>query len=389
MARGQLIAQCDNGPFLEATTRPSMCGNFNGSIIVNVTGGIGPVNIYLDGTDLGDTVSVIDAIPFGYYNLEAIDSIGCVDAVTVYVNNLPGVLITDISVGYRNCDSINGAFVDVAVDAPGDVVFSADGVNFQSEPQLVNLPSDSITIFARDEFGCTDRRDVFIPNPFPEIIRIETIEPDCNDNDSEIRAVYYASWGPYYVSIDDLSYVDGPVVRGLGPGSYTLYVRNELGCVIAFAVDLEGPPRINAGEIDIQPATCGSSNGTVQIQRPDGVITYFLGGDERPDGIFQGLPAGQYTLRYVDTVECERDTVLFVPETDCEIYFSNVFSPNGDGVNDTFAPVFQSNLPEFTSIEIADRWGSIVFSCEGSCAWDGKMGDIVAENGVYARWVIS
>lgn len=376
-------AQCDNGPFLDATSQPSKCGNFNGSISLSVTGGNGPVFVYLDGTELGDTVTVIDEIPSGFYNLEVIDSAGCTDKLTVYVDNLPGVEITDIEFGYSGCDSVSGSFVDVEVNSIGDVEYSSNGVVFQSESQLTGLPADTITVFVRDEFGCTDERDVFIPSPFPRIIRIQTLESDCQADDGEIWAVYYASWGPYFVSVDNNNYIDGPMIRDLSAGEYTFYVRNELGCVVSFPVSLGGPAGLSPGMVTITPATCGNNNGSISINGAAEIATFMLGNSDSDEGVFRMLAAGEYSLHFIDTLGCERDTILEVPESDCEVYFSNVFSPNGDGVNDIFKPVFRSNPPEDAVLEIADRWGSRVYSCTGACSWDGAADNVMAANGVY------
>ncbi len=42
----------------------------------------------------------------------------------------------------------------------------------------------------------------------------------------------------------------------------------------------------------------------------------------------------------------------------CEVYIPNAFTPNGDGINETFVPVF-SCLPESAEIFIYDRWGKL------------------------------
>jgi gliding motility-associated-like protein len=69
----------------------------------------------------------------------------------------------------------------------------------------------------------------------------------------------------------------------------------------------------------------------------------------------------------------------------------NVFSPNGDGVNDEFI-IFYSNLPgvdpletlDEYHVEIYNRWGKKVFeSTAGQPHWDGKIDGKIADESVY------
>ncbi|RMG81294.1 MAG: gliding motility-associated C-terminal domain-containing protein, partial [Bacteroidetes bacterium] len=66
---------------------------------------------------------------------------------------------------------------------------------------------------------------------------------------------------------------------------------------------------------------------------------------------------------------------------DCDIpvYFPNIFSPNGDGINDTFFG--QGTDFEPLRLVIYDRWGGRVY--EGSGNWDGTASGEAAPAGVY------
>ena len=61
----------------------------------------------------------------------------------------------------------------------------------------------------------------------------------------------------------------------------------------------------------------------------------------------------------------------------------NVFTPNGDSVNDVFSLV--SRVPvDFLEFRVWDRWGKLVFENEnGSDQWDGKIDDKDALSDVY------
>lgn len=66
-----------------------------------------------------------------------------------------------------------------------------------------------------------------------------------------------------------------------------------------------------------------------------------------------------------------------------EILIPNAFTPNNDGLNDTFRPVFRGM--DHLIIEIYDTWGNLVYSESGKTltGWNGKINRKDAENGNY------
>ncbi len=81
------------------------------------------------------------------------------------------------------------------------------------------------------------------------------------------------------------------------------------------------------------------------------------------------------------------DTSVVIVEAAAHAYFPNAFTPDGDGINDVFAPVF--NDLDLLELVIFDRWGREVFSSfdNGTTAWDGRVnGNEAAIPGVYVYW---
>ncbi len=62
----------------------------------------------------------------------------------------------------------------------------------------------------------------------------------------------------------------------------------------------------------------------------------------------------------------------------------NAFTPNDDGVNDTFRPVFYCPANALT-FRVFNRWGQKVFeTADPNTAWDGKIGGVEAPSDIYA-----
>lgn len=68
---------------------------------------------------------------------------------------------------------------------------------------------------------------------------------------------------------------------------------------------------------------------------------------------------------------------------DCRVYVPNAFSPNEDGNNEVFFPVFDCDLREFR-MEIYDRWGERIFKTESLTEpWNGEYSGDPVQDGVY------
>jgi gliding motility-associated-like protein len=68
------------------------------------------------------------------------------------------------------------------------------------------------------------------------------------------------------------------------------------------------------------------------------------------------------------------------------LWIPNVFSPNGDGLNDRFE-IYGQHLTDY-ELYIYDRWGETVFHTKDPMTyWDGTYQGKVCEGGVYS-WVL-
>ncbi len=74
------------------------------------------------------------------------------------------------------------------------------------------------------------------------------------------------------------------------------------------------------------------------------------------------------------------------------MYIPNSFTPNGDGLNDVFAPIGLGVDPDEYSLVVYDRWGALIFESNSlSIPWDGRVqatGDM-ANEGSYVWRVIA
>ena len=93
-------------------------------------------------------------------------------------------------------------------------------------------------------------------------------------------------------------------------------------------------------------------------------------GSGAPGIVVPGLVNGTYQVTVSD--ECERSvTALVNVVSGCEIEIPNVFSPNGDGLNDYF--VIEGIQGTRNTLRIFNRWGQVIYEIQNyRNQWDGR-----------------
>lgn len=90
-----------------------------------------------------------------------------------------------------------------------------------------------------------------------------------------------------------------------------------------------------------------------------------------------------YTDNCIDTI-CQIIKVNGIPN----LYIPNSFSPNEDGLNDMFGPIFTGKV-DYYEFTVFNRWGEIVFYTKDvSDFWDGKYLNNYVKNDSYT-WKIT
>ncbi|GEM_PF-1266894 len=109
------------------------------------------------------------------------------------------------------------------------------------------------------------------------------------------------------------------------------------------------------------------------------------------DNFFENEVSGQFpegtstiSVFVKDENGCvSRDTTTVKLAPCCKFDIPNAFTPNGDGRNDYFGPVSQTDLA-IINFSIFNRWGELVYQGAGpNVSWDGKLKGKALAQGVY------
>ena len=125
----------------------------------------------------------------------------------------------------------------------------------------------------------------------------------------------------------------------------------------------------------------GSGTGTMNLNT-DGSFSYF------PPSDFYGTDI--FTYRAFDGIEFSNTAeIAILVESINEIVPPTAFTPNGDGLNDTFRPVYRGM--ENVELKIFDTWGNLIYFESGPEleGWNGLIKGSEAENGNYLYRIVA
>ncbi|MBK9106427.1 MAG: gliding motility-associated C-terminal domain-containing protein [Saprospiraceae bacterium] len=187
---------------------------------------------------------------------------------------------------------------------------------------------------------------------------------------------------------------DGSTFIADQAGTYSLQLSNDCG-VVSDNLVLNYDTRIPQLNPDTTIPWCTGDIFSLDATQPF-VATYLWSNGAVTPSITVTSP-GLYSINVSTPCTTASQNFDVVPGTDCEvievhqeIYIPNVFSPNGDGINDLFNVSFSSDV-EVTSMQgsIYDRWGNLVFnSTVIPFLWDGQFVDESVMPGVYVYLIM-
>jgi gliding motility-associated-like protein len=164
-------------------------------------------------------------------------------------------------------------------------------------------------------------------------------------------------------------------------GNYKAIYTSAGGCETEDDIDVTFLPKPVLNLFD--GAVCAFKNETITLTAPTGFSSYNWNNGESASATFQVNKPQTVTLTVTDANNCQATQQIHIKNQCPDVHLANTFTPNGDGVNDTWFIAGLEDDPT-VSVKVFNRGGAMVFESKGyTKSWDGTFKGKKLNAGVY------
>lgn len=370
-------------------------GGDDGRITVLASGGNGNYQYSLDGINF-QNLNYFN-LPPGTYSVTVKDNLGC----SVRFNTSVGLTVNLYLNRLRDTSICEGTSGQLQVNTNANL-FSwspSYGLNDTTVPRPVASPNTTTQYILKVRLGRCDDTDTMIVNV--NRAPVANAGPDgdiCYGRSYTLQGTGGAQYNwspPTYLST---TVGPNPVATPTITTSYLLTVKDAIGCKSlnsdTVKVKVSQPLRVVTVPFDTiaypgqQVQLMAFSNGVSynwspstglnnpQIQNPIATVNSQIG-----DEVF-------YKVVSTAADGCKGEGFVTIRiSKGPEIYVPTAFTPNGDGLNDTFIPK-PVGIKAYKYFKIFNRWGQLIYSTTTmNAGWDGTLQGKEQPTGIYV-WMV-
>ncbi len=303
------------GPTITITQTNTTCGASTGTITATGSGTTGPYTYNINSGAFQPT-GIFTGLAAGIYTIIVKDAGGCPNTIVVTILNSNGPTLTFTSTN-ATCGLNTGTITANATGGTAPLQYSINGTVYQSSSFFTGLLPGQYTLTVKDATGCTNATLVTITTSAGVFLTAIPATASCGFNNGSITAFGSGGSSPYDYSINGNTFQASNVFTGLTPGTYTVTVRDAIGCTKTAVVVVanSAAPTLTA---TTTPAACSNVNGSITANGAGGIapLQYSIDGISfQINNIFTGLAAGVYTITVQDALGCKKTLSVTVSST--------------------------------------------------------------------------
>jgi gliding motility-associated-like protein len=382
-------------------TQPTCLGSSTGEIEVLTKAGKAPFSYLWNN---GQTTSKLSNLTAGVYSVRVTDASGCIAEQQFNLqptSNLSLKLLENRPVSCSG-QADGGISIELTGAKGAYQITWSDGV--KDLLQRKDLKAGTYTITASDESGCTLSQTVNVQETSKIQARIESaLDVDCTHGSITGVAWVSISGGkePYSISWNSTS-GNSREINFNTSGILKVMVTDALNCTVETEARVDFPNQSTSGSrldfqyrkltISFEPEVLIEDEILFESEISSDFIAWeweFGDGnkstDKDPVHVFEKAGTFEVKLTGYDLYGCstvEKNTIQVNTPVDL-VVIPNAFSPNGDGLNDTFIPKLRA-ISSF-QLEVFNTWGEKLFHTSSleTKGWDGTYRGQLVPAGNY------
>ncbi|MGZ4094330.1 MAG: T9SS type B sorting domain-containing protein, partial [Bacteroidia bacterium] len=391
-----------SAPIVTATNSVTYCASQTvNPIVVNGTGTIiwstSPTMTPVVNTGSSYTPGILPVGTTIYYLIDSLNT-GCKSlstaSVSITVNPVPATpTVTAGNQSYCQGATIGG----INTTGSNNTIWSTNStlnpvINVGSSYTPATLPLGSTTYYLSDStaLGCKSVSNASVTitvNSNPALSGTPTqSDAQCGDLNGSITGVSATGNGPFtyqwYSGATPITGANGDSLANIGAGVYSVVITDANGCTVNLstvtftisstsAVAASFTPSVTQGNAPVDVTFTNGSTGATSYQWVFGNGATSTDTSATVHATYTA--SGTYTVILIASnaggcSEVSTHTIIVDAEPSIEI--PNVFTPNGDGINDLFF-IKTIGIVDLHA-DIFNRWGTHIYTLNGvSGTWDG------------------
>ena len=355
------------------TNDVSCFGGSNGTIDLSVIGGTPP---YTYSWSNGATTQNLDSLSVGNYSVTIHDANGCNNTAFGFIDQPDQQMSISTVIDSVTCHGFSNGKITISVmggTSPYEYQW-ADSAFLLSKYNhyLENIEAGNYAIIITDSNRCVLRKEIEVFEPDTLTLLYNTSDVNCyNGNDGAIDLEVNGGTLPYsYIWNDSIINRDRDK---LTKGIYMVTVSDFHKCILTDSIEIFEPDDIILTGRITEISCKEASDGTIRILASGGTgnFIYQWAHGQLGDSL-SNLSSGKYEVYVTDENACT-DTLLMIlnpSEAEC-IQIANTFTPDGDGINDTWI-IDNLYLYPDAEVSIYNEWGKLIYtSSKNYNPWDG------------------
>ncbi len=383
----------------------------DGNITVNVNGGFENYNYnwFNNNGSLNYVGGNLNNIPADTFMVVVNDANNCPVSDTIIVTQ-PTQILANAQVTNVLChDDSTGSIVLNATGGAGNYTYMwtvSDSTHYNvsdsTNSHLYNLIAGTYSVVITDADNCFSTETYNVTQPTQISLSAEVTDVVCYNAYTGAIDLTVAGGTPAYTGYtykwteqnDSIvhNYPDGEFTANtedidkLHAGTFTVVVTDLNNCTATATYKVNQPFEGMKITAEVSDVSCKDQHdGAIDLTVDYGTApyTYTWSNSETTEDI-ENLDGGQYIITVSDIYNCQITDTFTVKVTDIEcIHVYNSFSPNGDGVNDTW-DIDNIFLYPDVQINVFNQWGNKVFESTGyEEPWDGTFNGKSLPAGTY------
>ncbi len=365
-------------PNIIITEQQPHCNLSDGSLTATGINGNSP---YTYQWSTNQTSQTIDNLSSGVYSVTVTDANTCSNDTSYNLADQNAGQIHLIDITNPSCYGYTNGQIAITMNG-GAPDFVYQWSNGADTAILTNIGAGVYSVTVTDAYNCRVSAEytVIQPNDISYIKNIENLK--CfGDENGQISLNVTGGTSPYNYYWTP-SADNSPIISNLTAGDYYLTIIDANNCTKQDTFEITQPEQLALDAV-VSDASCKArKNGVIKVKATGGVLPYSFNWIDQSvnDSVLMNIASGTYKLILTDSNSCSISAEYIVGYTDesC-IFIPSVFTPNGDGINDTWE-IRGVDLYEHVTINIFNRWGDNVFTFDGKGIdylnpdnqWDGS-----------------